>query len=59
MTPTLEKIKRYRYVKEERFKETLQKLEKTLKNLTLTKTFSIKQVKNSLLNTIGEGKEIS
>ena len=59
ITPTLEKIKRYRYVKEERFKETLQKLEKTLKNLTLTKTFSIKRVKNSLLNIIGEGKEIS
>ncbi len=59
MTPTLEKIKRYRYVKEERFKEMLQKLEKTLKNLTLTKTFSIKRVKNSLLNTIGEEKEIS
>ncbi len=59
MTPTLEKIKRYSYVKEERFKETLQKLEKTLKNLTLTKTFNIKQVKNSLLKTIGEGKEIS
>ncbi|MEX2739663.1 MAG: ATPase, T2SS/T4P/T4SS family, partial [Candidatus Wukongarchaeota archaeon] len=59
MTPTLEKIKRYSYIKEERFKETLQKLEKTLKNLTLTKTFNIKQVKNSLLNTIRERKEIS
>ena len=32
ITPTLEKIKRYRYVKEERFKETLQMIEKTLKN---------------------------
>jgi len=56
ITPTLEKIKRYRYIREERFNETLQNVEKTLKNLTLTKIFNIKQVKASLLNTIGEKK---